>query len=149
MMAAADAFLAAQNAVISASSMGIDSLVNTGIHRTDQKLLYKLLNLPEKNCFPVTAVVFGYPTKEPSFKKGRLNGPAVIHKNQYKQPGKKLIEQIVQSYDEIENHLTLNNTWKEKYNHYLEHVYSEWFEEPENVEDEELLIYFKKSGFYK
>jgi len=147
MMAVSDAILAAQNAVVAARSLGIDSLVNTGIHRADQEELFRLLNLPEKNCFPLISVVFGYTDEEPSFTKGRLNGPAIVHKNRYALPNEQLIKKIIHEYDDPQKHLSLSDTWKEKYNHYLEYVYSEWFTEAVDDEEEQLQKYFQRSGF--
>ena len=148
MMAMADALLAAQNAVIAAKSLGIDSLINTGIHRTNQEETFQLLNLPEKYCFPAIAVVLGYPAEEPDFKKGRLKGAGIIHSNRYTEPDEKEIDEIIKKYDNQEIHLALNDSWKKKgYKHYLEHVYSDWFSEPEESEEEQLFAYLKKSGF--
>ncbi len=147
MMAVSDAILAAQSAVIAAKSLGIESLINTGIQRSDQEDIYKTLKLPEKNCFPVTSVVFGYAAETPSFKKGRLTGKSIIHKNRYSLPDDQLVEEIINQYDNPENHLTLGDAWKEKYNHYLDFVYSEWFEEPVEGEVEQLQAFCKRSGF--
>jgi nitroreductase len=78
-IASINASLAAQTAVITAKSMGIDSLVTNGIHRGDMERVWKLLDLPQTYCFPLIALVLGYPTEEPPYQMGRLDGPGVIH----------------------------------------------------------------------
>jgi nitroreductase len=73
-----DTILAVQTAAITARSLGIDYLITNGIHRGDMDRLWKLLDLPEKHCFPLIAMVLGYSTEEPAFKKGRLCGAGII-----------------------------------------------------------------------
>ena len=51
--------LAVQTAVIAAKSLGIDSLVTNGIHRGDMQRIWNILDLPEKYCYPLIAVVLG------------------------------------------------------------------------------------------
>jgi nitroreductase len=70
-----DTILAAQTAAIAAKSLGIDSLFTNGIHRGDMSRVYKLLDLPEKHCFPLIALILGYPAQEPEYQKGRWRGP--------------------------------------------------------------------------
>jgi len=69
----------AQTSVIAAKSMGIDSLVTNGIFRVDINEAKKILNLPEKHCFPVIAVLFGYSDKPEEEITGRLSADHVLH----------------------------------------------------------------------
>jgi nitroreductase len=79
-----DTILAAQTACIAAKSLGIDSLfTQRGIHRKEIKQVFKLLNLPNKYCFPLVSLVLGYPKEEPSSKRERLLGPGIIHYETY------------------------------------------------------------------
>ena len=53
-----DTILAAQTACIAAKSLGIDSLfTQRGLHRRDISQVFKTLNLPDKYCFPLVALV--------------------------------------------------------------------------------------------
>ncbi|MCG8701078.1 MAG: nitroreductase family protein, partial [Bacteroidales bacterium] len=55
--ASINAAFAAQTAVIAARSLGLDCLTTNGIHRGKMDRVWRLLNLPEKGCFPLIAVV--------------------------------------------------------------------------------------------
>lgn len=122
-----DTILAAQTAAIAAKSLGIDSLFTNGIHRGDMTRVYELLGLPEKYCFPLIMLVLGYPQDEPSYLKGRLSGPSVVHYGKYHQASVAELEILVQQYDDPEKHLGVNNTWKQEgFMHYLDWFYSVW-----------------------
>jgi len=60
-----NAILAAQTAVIAARSMGIDSLLTNGIHRGNTERLWDILELPQQGCFPLIALMLGYPRTSP------------------------------------------------------------------------------------
>jgi nitroreductase len=125
-----DTILAAQTAAIAAKSLGIDSLFTNGIHRGNITRVYELLDLPEKYCFPLIMLVLGYPQEEPSYLKGRLSGPGVIHHGKYHRATTNELELLVQQYDDPEKHLGLDstyNTWNQNnYEHYLDWFYSLW-----------------------
>jgi hypothetical protein len=42
-------------------------------HNLDAERVWKLLDLPQAQCFPLIALVLGYPTQEPAHQKGRLD----------------------------------------------------------------------------
>jgi len=52
-----------------------DSLLTNGTHRGDMQPVWDILGLPEQHCFPLIALILGYPAKEPAYMKGRLSGP--------------------------------------------------------------------------
>ncbi len=119
--------LAAQTAVIAARSLGIDSLLTNGIHRGDMERLWKLLDLPQAQCFPLIALVLGYPTQEPEHLKGRLDGAGVIHSEKYHAPTKAEVAEITAKYDDKQRRLGLNDDWAAKgYKHYLDWYFKEW-----------------------
>jgi nitroreductase len=62
--------LAAQTALIAAKSLGVDSLLTNGIHRGDAERIWTILDLPQQSCFPLIALLLGYPNHEPSYKRG-------------------------------------------------------------------------------
>ena len=95
-----DTCLAAQTAVIAAKSLGIDSIITNSVHRAKMEDVYKHFNLPEQYCFPLIAVGFGYAKEEPEWKKGRLSGPGIIHKNKYQKLSQKELDQLVKDYDD-------------------------------------------------
>lgn len=91
MLAAADSFIAAQNAVTAAQSMGIGSCYIGDIMEQCEEHR-RLLNLPEY-VFPAAMLVFGYPTEQqagrPKPERCRLED--IVHENTYRQKsGEKL-----------------------------------------------------------
>ena len=122
-----DTILTAQTAAITAKSIGIDSLFTNGIHRGDITRVYKLLDLPEKYCFPLIALILGYPKKEPDHLKGRLNAAGIIHHDKYQRLSTKELDKLVNQYDDPDNHLALNEGWKkEGFDHYLDWFFKIW-----------------------
>ncbi|URZ03775.1 nitroreductase family protein [Clostridium felsineum] len=125
-----DTILAAQSAAITAKSLGIDSFFSNCVHRGNINRIYDLLNLPKKYCFPMIALILGYPDEKETklTKKGRLSGPGVIHFNKYKRLNNQELENIVSEYDDKDKHfLSLIDDWREKgYNHYLDYFYEIW-----------------------
>jgi nitroreductase len=141
--------LAVQTAAIAARSLGIDYLITNGIHRGDMERVWKLLDLPAEYCFPLIAMVLGYPTEEPTGLKGRLDGPGVIHHEKYQRVNKDQVEEIVLQYDDPGRHLTLNEQWKARgYAHYLDWLFRDWMGASKPTEKEtQMLRLLKRSGF--
>jgi nitroreductase len=141
--------LAAQTAVIAAKSMGIDSLLTNGIHRGDIERLWEILDLPQESCFPLIALVLGYPKTEPAYQMGRLRGPGVVHYEKFHRLSKNEADEIVQQYDDPARHLGLNDDWRQKdHKHYLDWFYKEWsgrFKPPAG--ESAFFKRLKKSGF--
>ncbi len=141
---------AAQTAVIAAQSLGVDCLTTNGIHRGDMERVWTLLDLPKSSCFPLIAVVMGYPTKEPDHKKGRLCGPGVIHREKYHQLTDKEMKQVVAAYDDKARHLALNAAWSNQgHKHYLDWLFKVWLKRdaaPTPAETQ-MLGLLKRSGF--
>jgi len=125
-----DTMLAAQTAAITAKSLGIDSFFSNCVHRGDISRIYDLLSLPEKYCFPMTALILGYSAekKEKITKKGRLSGPGIVHFNKYEKLNNHELEKIVLEYDSEDKHfLSLIEDWREKgFSHYLDCFYEKW-----------------------
>lgn len=141
-----DAILAAQTACIAAKSLGIDSLfTQRGLHRRDISKVFQILNLPEKYCFPIVALVLGYPKNEPEFKKGRLKGKSVIHWDTYHRSTSSELDDLIAEYDDEKLHLGLVENWsKMNMKHYLDWFYSKWSKQ---VDTEQFILALKKSGF--
>jgi FMN reductase (NADPH) len=126
---AIDTTLAAQTAAIAAKSLGIDSLFTNGIHRGDVQRVYDLLNLPEKLCFPLIALILGYPAQDDESKalRGRLTGPGVIHQGTYQAPTDDELQAIIEAYDDPRTELGLAVPWKEKgFDHFLDWFFEVW-----------------------
>lgn len=125
-----DTILAAQTAAIAAKSLGIDSFFSNCLYRGDINRIYSILNLPEKYCFPIVALMLGYTDekKTKKTKKGRLSGPGVIHFGKYQRLDDQGLKKIVLEYDSRDKHfLSLIDGWREKgYKHYLEYFYEKW-----------------------
>jgi nitroreductase len=141
--------LAAQTAVIAARSLGIDSLLTNGVHRGDMERHWTLLDLPRTHCFPVIALVLGYPTREPAFKKGRLTGAGVVHNEKYHRLTRKETDEIIREYDDMPRHLDLNEDWAAAgYKHYLDWFFEEWVGRNKQPPGEtQMLRFLKRSGF--
>ena len=141
--------LAVQTAAIAARSLGLDYLITNGIHRGDMERVWKILDLPARRCFPLIAMILGYPTEEPSHQKGRLDGPGVIHYEKYHPLTTSEAEDIVRQYDDPERHLALEEDWKAKgYKHYLDWYFKDWLGDTKPPEKEtQMLRLLKRSGF--
>ena len=145
--ASTNTVLAAQTAVIAAKSLGVDSLLTNGIHRGDMGRLWKLLDLPEKHCFPIIALVLGFPTTEPAVQKGRLTGTGVIHSDNYHRLTQADIGELILKYDQPDQHLALQEDWRTKgYKHYLDWYFKEWAGRVTG-EESQILRVLKRSGF--
>ena len=124
---AVNTVLCAQTAVIAAKALGIDSLLTNGIHRGDMERVWRILDLPEQACFPLIALVLGYPTSPPEYRKGRLDGAGVIHRERYHRITPQEAEEITRRYDDPREHLGLVDDWKAGgHAHYLDWFFKEW-----------------------
>jgi len=141
--------LAVQTAAIAAKSLGIDSLITNGIHRGDMERVWKLLDLPQTSCFPLIALVVGYPTQEPPYQKGRLDGAGVIHYENYHRLTKEEVADITSQYDDKERHLALNENWKAQgYDHYMDWWFKDWLGGSKPTDREtQMLQFLRRSGF--
>jgi nitroreductase len=123
-----DTALAVQTAVIAAKSLGIDSLITNVVHRKTGQV-YKLLELPEKFCFPIVALCLGYSAENPAFKKGRLRNSGVVHYGKYRRLSKEELDSLVALYDDENEHLGLlpKEKWESLgFSHYLDWFYRQW-----------------------
>jgi nitroreductase len=141
--------LAAQTAAIAARSLGLDYLITNGIHRGDMERVWKLLELPHSFCFPLLAMLLGYPSKEPDYQMGRLEGAGVIHYDKYRAVTKPELEEITQAYDDKSRHLMLNDQWMARgHKHYLDWYFKEWLGGSKPTERETQMFQLLKScGF--
>lgn len=152
-----DTILAAQTAAISAKSLGIDSLFTNCMHRGDIERVYQLLNIPNKYCFPLIALVLGYPKKNKYLLKGRICGEGIIHFETYKRLNKNKLDKMVKEYDNPNvEFLSLINDWRNKgYKHYLDYFFEKWCKLPKKDTKKEVKVRsaykinetFKKTSF--
>jgi nitroreductase len=143
-----DVILAAQTAAIAARSLGIDCLITNGIHRGDMDRQWRLLDLPAEHCFPLIALVLGYPAEEPAFQKGRLNGPGVIHYEKYHRLTRDETEEMVRQYDDPARHLPMGRRNAGQFPHYLDWLFTQWLPYAKPTEQETpILRFLKRSGF--
>jgi nitroreductase len=127
--ACTDTALAAQTAVISAKSLGIDYLLTNSVHRRDMNGFYQKFNLPEKLCFPVIALILGYSKNEEQTPRGRLNGAGVVHYGEYNRLQQKELGEIVKLYDEVDRNMGVvfyKRNEEQKYKRYLDWFYKVW-----------------------
>jgi nitroreductase len=147
-----DTTLAAQTAAIAARSCGVDYLLTNGIHRGDMNRHWKLLDLPQKHCFPVIALVLGYPRKEPEFLKGRLDGTGVIHEGKYHHVTPEEAGEITRIYDDESRHLWIESgeNWRaEGHKHYLDWMFTVWLGRPAKRTEtpSQMLELIKRLGY--
>ncbi|NHJ48684.1 MAG: nitroreductase [Asgard group archaeon] len=148
-MGAIDASMASQTATLAAKAIGIDSLVTTSTFRKNLKNIYELLNLPEKNCFPVIGICLGYPKEEPEHLKGRIR-KGVIHYGKYQRLAPEEIDEVIKEYDDPDNHFSTRT--KEDYEKlgtkgYVDNYFKNWdgsFKIEEVIDCYETL---QKTGF--
>lgn len=142
--------LAAQTAVIAARSLGIDSLLTNGIHRGDMERLWQIFDLPQRSCFPLIALLLGYPSTEPDHRRGRLKGPGVVHFERYQRLDKAGLEALVAQHDDRSQHLGQIDDWdKRGFKHYLDWFHTDWLRnctKPAAAEGQSILR-LRKSGF--
>jgi hypothetical protein len=109
--------------------------------------LWTLLGLPEKHCFPVIALVLGYPTTEPALLKGRLTATGVIHNDNYHRLTESETGALIKTFDDPGQHLALRDDWSAKgYKHYLDWYFKEWAGSA-NGEESQILRVLKLAGF--
>jgi nitroreductase len=148
--AAINTMLVAQNAVIAARSLGIDSLLTNGVHRGDMERHWKLLDLPATHCFPLIALVLGYADREPAYRTGRLDGLGVVHDGKYHHLTKDEVDELTRRYDDKERHLGLNTDWDTQGNqHYLDWYFKAWVGRnlKPGTKETQMLRLLKRSGF--
>lgn len=141
--------LAVQNATLAARSLGVDYLITNGLHRGDMERVWKLLELPESLCFPLVAVVLGYPTVEPKYRSGRLTGAGVVHEEKYHRLTKDELAALVRDYDDPERHLALNEDWRKAgHKHYLDWYFTAWLGRNRPAGDEsQMTRLLRRAGF--
>jgi nitroreductase len=141
--------LAVQNATLAARSLGVDYLITNGVHRGDMERVWKLLDLPETLCFPLVAVVLGYPTEEPRHLRGRLSGAGVVHEDRYHRLTKEECDALVREHDDPDRHLALSDEWrKDGHAHYLDWLFTAWLGRNRPAGDEsQMTRLLKRAGF--
>ena len=142
-----DTILTAQTACIAAKSLGIDSLfTQRGLHRRDISKVFSILNLPDKHCFPLVALLLGYPKTEPTFQKGRLYNKGVIHREVYHKLTDEEKRELVSEYDDVNKHLGLIENWRKQkgIKHYLDWFYTKW---SWHVDTRQFVSVLRKIGF--
>jgi len=145
-----DTMLLTQTFVIAAKSCGIDSLITNGLHRENIDEIYEMLNLPEKYCFPLIAVVLGYAPNELKPIKGRLNGKGIVHYEKYEHLTLPEINNIISEYDNKEKNLGLINNWEKMgFEHYLDWFYKKWTRKMSDKKVNEIKNRLIRSGFLK
>lgn len=148
--ASMNTMLAAQTAVIAAKSLGIDSLLTNGLHRGDMERVWKILDLPEQHCFPMIALVLGYPTEEPDHDRGRLDGPGIIHEEMYHRVTEEELKEITRKYDDKNAHIALYDNWdKDGYAHFQDWLYKDWLgaESKPSTQETQMFKLLRRSGY--
>ncbi|MFW9924179.1 MAG: nitroreductase family protein [Candidatus Thorarchaeota archaeon] len=146
-----DAIMASQTATIAAKSLGIDSLVTSRLFRMELEKVYKILNLPEKYCFPLISICLGYAKEEPGYLKGRIR-KGVIHYDKYQRLSPSEIDEVIAEYDKEENHfssLTIEKIHQEGYKGYLDRYFSNWDGSFSDEEVKDCYATLKKIGFFE
>jgi nitroreductase len=142
--------LAVQTAAIAARSLGIDYLITNGIHRGDMKRQWDLLDLPAEHCYPLIALLLGYPTEEPSVKKGRLTDTGIVHREKYQTLMPQQVDEVIAEYDDPDKHIALNDTWKNQgHKHYLDWLFTDWLRRSAKptAKETQMLALLKRSGY--
>ena len=142
--------LAVQTAAIAARSLGIDYLITNRIHRGDMERQWDLLDLPKQHCYPLIALLLGYPTAEPAVKKGRLTDTGIGHREKYQTLTPQQTEEVIAEYDDPDKHIALNNAWKKQgRKHYLDWLFTAWLRRSAKptAKETQMLALLKRSGY--
>jgi FMN reductase [NAD(P)H] len=144
-----DACLAAQTATIAAKALGIDSLFTNAIHRMPMQRLRDELMIPEKYCFPIVALLLGFPAAEPDRQRGRLSGAGVIHDERYQRLTSEEAAELVRVHDDPSAGLDMGFAWQEKgFAHFLDWFYSVWSRRfPAEEGPSQVVQWLEESGF--
>lgn len=141
-----DTILAMQTAVITARSLGIDSLITNSVHRKNMEKLYEKFKLPDKYCFPLACLILGYSSDKGQSPKGRLTGTGVVHYGKYHKLKDEEIQQIVDLYDNPEMNMGLE--YNKDYKRYVDWFYGFWCRHFGD-QTEEITETLRKTGFIK
>ncbi|EKQ54457.1 MULTISPECIES: nitroreductase family protein [unclassified Clostridium] len=151
-----DAVLAAQTAIMAATSLELGTLCTNSIHTLYRKNLidlYKELNLPDEHFFPVTALLIGYEDKTnvPNYKNGRLKDAGIVHYDTYKKLTAEEKESIIETVNNPENHFSTKGREKGNCDTYLEFYYTKWAppKKAEVIEKMDAMLYEKLTSFIK
>jgi FMN reductase (NADPH) len=112
MLACADAFIAAQNTVVAAQSLGLGSCyIGDVLENCEQ--VRALLALPEFTM-PAALIVYGYPTKQQldRTKPARFSRSHVVHENAYR---KMEPDELLGMYSELRGRENIEALCKRKY----------------------------------
>lgn len=122
-----DVSLLAQSTIISARSLGIDSLITNELYLESRFDLFKKLGIPTEHCIPVIIIYLGYETHKERKQKGRLPNRVVFHDGVYHPQHETDLNEMIEMYDNESNNLCINYSWKKMgYSHYLEWFFEKW-----------------------
>lgn len=149
-----DTILAAQNAAVAATSLGISTLFTNSVHRKDLGKLHEAFKLPGQLCFPLITLILGYSEAVPQAVRGRLKGPGVIHYSEYKRLDTGGLKELVQEHDRPETQMGLEFFKRDGslgYERYLDWFYSVWSKpkagEIRQKKAQALVAFLKDAGF--
>ncbi|MHB1133450.1 MAG: nitroreductase family protein [Chloroflexota bacterium] len=127
-----DATLALQTAIVAARSLGLGTFITNRVYQSeDLTRVYELLDLPRRYCFPLALLCLGYPQEEPAYRKGRVEGPGVVHQGRYQRLSPEGLEAMIAQYDDPRQHLGLFDGWQEQgFEHYLQWLLVTWGKRP-------------------
>ncbi len=145
--ASIDASLAAQTAAIAARSLGIDCLFTNGIHRGDMQRVYDLLDLPQKYCFPLVALLLGYPLEEPAHPRGRVPNDSLVHFGSYHRLEPAQLDGIINAFDDPDTHLGIDFD-REHFSRYLDWFFTAWSRRAvKTTPKSQMYAILEKAGF--
>ncbi|HHX77542.1 MAG TPA: hypothetical protein GX697_04270, partial [Firmicutes bacterium] len=142
-----DACLAAQNAALAATSLGLGQMFTNGLHRRPLEDLFQAFNIPEKYCFPLIALLIGYPDREHSKKKGRLKDLGILHQEAHQRLDEKQLAELVTYIDNPANNMAVAVNVPPDIDSYLRWYFRNWPNKSSREKQEEFLERLKKSGF--
>ena len=117
LLACNDAIIAAQNAVMAASSLGIGSCyIGDILENTERNT--ELLHLPAF-VLPITMLVFGYPTQQQIDRKkpARIGREFIVHENRYQQMDANQYENMIEAQSKLAGTpaVSVNNYYSDLY----------------------------------
>ncbi|MFZ5353417.1 MAG: nitroreductase family protein [Bacillota bacterium] len=151
--ACTDTAMAAQTAAIAAQSLGIDYMFTNSIHRNDLSRLCSKLELPQKYCFPLIALVLGYAKTNEVTVRGRLDGIGIVHYKRYQRLSKAELQKLVDLHDDEGKNMGVvffKRNKEQIYDRYMDWFYRIWCKPDSQLRSQkrqEMTDFLKQSGF--
>lgn len=121
-----DISLLVQSTIITAKSLGVDTLVTNEIYHRHLEKTFEELDIPKAYVFPMIAVCMGYSDTSKK-QKGRVSSEYIFHNNQYNRLSDDDLKRIIEETNDKDRNIGLISDWDEKgFDNYYEWFFEKW-----------------------